>query len=200
MKNYLKLLLLSVVIFSFIVSPVAYAEENTVYISNLTYDEFGNILTPIEEEIEVYDDSPSIEPKYNPMQTFYEQRNKKSLGSIRKLTEYLTQDWAYSDKYNFTTSKTFTSSWTINGSAEVKKAISAGGGYTRSVSKSYSVSTSIPANDKKQSKLVRETEYNKYTVDIYKYRSNGMHSTPKEYIGTGAIDSPSSTYLVVKYK
>lgn len=200
-KVYLKVLLLSVVLLFLVIPSASYANEvkDRVYISGETYDEFGNSFKLIEKDNEMYDDSYETTPYANPMQTMYEQRNKRYIGTFTTITEYLTQDWAYSKEYTFTTSKTFSSSWSISGTVEVKKAISLTGGYTRSVKKGYTVSTVIPANNKKLSKLVRETKYNQYKSDVYKYRTNGIHSTPKEYIGTAHIDSPDSTYLVVKY-
>lgn len=203
--NLKKIFLITGFILAF--NSITYASENLdenkqniIYISDLVYDISGNILNQTEEELSENEISSEIQPMYNPMQTFYKQKNKKGLGSFTKITEYLTSDWAFSNNYKFTTSKTFKSSWSISGSVEVKKAIDLTGGYTRSVSKGYTVSTSIPANKDRQSKLVRETKYDKYSVSVYKYRSNGYQSTKEEYIGKANIDSPDSTYIVVKYK
>lgn len=206
-KRYLKSVLVSISIFSFILGTGAYANEgtkegieNTVYVSDLTYDKFGNILTCPEQGVDLNNNSSDIMPMANPGQTVYQQTNKKYRGTVKELTQYVTQDWTKASSYSFTTSRTFSSSWSISGNAEVKKAISATGGYTRSVSKSYSVTSVIPANSKKFSKLARETEYDRYTADVYRYRTNGIQSGPKTYVGSATIDSPNSTYLVVKYK
>lgn len=113
----------------------------------------------------------------------------------KKFVRYLTGSWAKASSYTW--SKSQTASATVSADVGVSaKEISAKLGVAKSVTTTYSIAISIPANSKKFSKLGFYSDYNKRYVKVQRYMDGKLLST--KY--TNHYAPRKDTYLQVVYK
>lgn len=113
----------------------------------------------------------------------------------KKFVRYLTGSWAKASSYTW--SKSQTASATVSADVGVSaKEISAKLGVAKSVTTTYSIAISIPANSKKFSKLGFYSDYNKRYVKVQIYMDGKLLST--KY--TNHYAPRKDTYLQVVYK
>lgn len=114
----------------------------------------------------------------------------------KKFVKYLTQSWAPSDHYDW--SKTVTTTITGSGSAAIDFAKKVAGNLGLSVSRStsYAVSTSVPADKNRLSKLGFASDYTKFVYDYKKYKDGKLTKSSRDSYNAPEED----TYLVVYYK
>lgn len=113
----------------------------------------------------------------------------------KKFVRYLTGSWAKASSYTW--SKSQTASATVSADVGVSaKEISAKLGVAKSVTATYSIAISIPANSKKFSKLGFYSDYNKRYVKVQRYMDGKLLST--KY--TNHYAPRKDTYLQVVYK
>lgn len=113
----------------------------------------------------------------------------------KKFVRYLTGSWAKASSYTW--SKSQTASATVSADVGVStKEISAKLGVAKSVTTTYSIAISIPANSKKFSKLAFYSDYNKRYVKVQRYMDGKLLST--KY--TNHYAPRKDTYLQVVYK
>lgn len=103
----------------------------------------------------------------------YDYTAKKIYGPayVEKFDQYLTGVWAYSDGYTWGTTTTTNLSFSGSISSDIAGYIQSTFGYTKSRSRSYSVSISLPADPSKSSKLGLYGDFNRdyvyYTKSKY---------------------------------
>ncbi|WP_377887302.1 hypothetical protein [Alkalihalobacillus sp. R86527] len=112
-----------------------------------------------------------------------------------KFVRYLSGSWSYASRYTWT--KSNTASATVTSDA----GLSAGGissklGVSSSVTTSYSVAATIPADSKRLSKLAFYSDYNKRYVKVSTYISGKLYSSKNTYHYAPRKD----TYLLAAYK
>lgn len=128
-------------------------------------------------------------------------KNKKYISTSKSIISYLTDMWAKSDKYTVTKGVTKTASLSVSATSGSFTAadIKAAGGFNASISKSFSVGISIPADPSKNSKLTIQQEKKKYSCDLYSVIDYG-YSKSETKKGSGYVYEPVDLYLVVVYK
>ncbi|BCE07844.1 MULTISPECIES: hypothetical protein [Bacillus] len=114
---------------------------------------------------------------------------------VKKRVRFLTSSWAKASSYTW--SKTQSASSTVSSNVGISaKGISSQLGVSNTVTTSYSVAITIPANSKKYSKLAFYSDYNKRYVRVRNYLGNSLISTKYAYHYAPRKD----TYLQVIYK
>lgn len=168
--------------------------SNEVYASE-------NISLP-ESKLESINNDSSGDASVNAdMMHYYTLKNKVYISKSKSIVEYLTTAWAKSDNYTVTKTDTYSASLTVTAtsgtftSSKIKEA-----GVTGSISRSYSVGTSIPADPSKNSKLTVQVEKYKYSADLYYVITNGVGYTSESKQGSGYYYEPKDMYLVVVYQ
>lgn len=115
--------------------------------------------------------------------------------TTKRFVRYLTGSWAKSDGYTW--SKSQSASSTLSSNVGVSsKTVSASLGVSNTVTTSFSVSISIPANQYKFSKLAFYSDYNKRYIKAQEYRASKLISTKYAYHYAPRRD----TYLQVVYQ
>ncbi|WP_304509041.1 hypothetical protein [Anaerotignum sp.] len=190
------ILCLTLVVSSFGFTNV-YASDKKDFVENIVvdgneYDEYGNIIYDT-KDIEIV-------TRANPFQTYYTVKNKDYEGTIKKLTSFLTGAWAPASQYTIDEGKSYTSGLTVSLGRTFKNGITASGEFTNSKTISYDVTTYVPANSSKNSKLAKFTKYKIYSADLYSYRSNGIQQTSEKFIDSGKVYEPKSIYIQVAYE
>ncbi|BBI34604.1 hypothetical protein [Cohnella abietis] len=117
---------------------------------------------------------------------------------------FLSSSWSKADKYNWTESQSYSLSFTTSVATDVAKAIKANFGLAGSYTSTYSVGTSIPADQTKFSKLSYNMDLNKQYV---KYRKKlvtcNVASCWESYTTwteTTYIEPTANSYLIVNYQ
>ncbi len=196
-KNILSSVLCLTLVMASLGYTNAYASDKNDFGENIVvdgsqYDENGNII---------YDTKDfQIGTRANPFQTYYLVKNKLYEGTKKKLTCFLTGAWAPASQYTINEGEQYTSGLTVSLGAAFKNGITASGAFTNSKTIIYAVTTFIPANSSKNSKLAQFTKYKAYSADLYSYRSNGIQQMPENFIDSGEVNEPKSIYIEVAYE
>ena len=111
-----------------------------------------------------------------------------------KNTQDITTTWAHSDNYTTNTSK----SKSVSAQGSIDKKTISGFGLSYSTSTSKGVSTSIPVDSSKWSKLALRADFYKITYTRYWYNSSGKVTSSKEY--TTYTPIPGTAEYYIKYK
>lgn len=114
----------------------------------------------------------------------------------KKFVRYLTSSWAKASSYTW--SKSQSASATISSDVGVSASgISSSLGVSNTVTTTYSVAITIPANSSKYSKLAFYSDYNKRYVRVRLYNTQGMLYSDKN---TYHYAPSKNTYLQVVYQ
>ncbi len=98
---------------------------------------------------------------------------------VKKRVRYLTGSWAKASSYQWSKSNSATS--TVSSDAGASAAgISSSLGVSNSVTTTYSVAITIPADKKKFSKLAFYSDFNKRYVRVLLYNFNGIKYSDKK--------------------
>lgn len=111
-----------------------------------------------------------------------------------KHSKYITVTWANSDNYTVNASK----SKSVSAEGSVDKKTIKGFGLSYSTETSKGVSTSMPADASKQSKLALRADFYEVKYTRYWYNSSGKVTTSKEY--TVYTPIPGTAEYYIKYK
>lgn len=179
------------------------------YPDNFYAGEEGACIT-----FESIDNDPviSVRKSYSPGELIYSRTYRNELGTAtytesayyvskslvqKKFVKYLIDSWSNSDHYDW--SKNVTTSITGSGSATIDFAKKVAGNLGLSVSRtsSYAVSTSIPADPNRLSKLGFASDFTKFIYDYKKTKniSDVITSSRDTY-----YSPEKDTYLLVYYK
>lgn len=130
--------------------------------------------------------------------------SKVKNGTARHITKYITANWAKASSYTLAKGESSTYGLQIGGSADFAKAIKASGAFTASKTFTSTVSTTIPADSKRFSKLTYQCDYNRYSATVYKVpaHNDNLPTQPANVlVGTDTVDEPTNvTYAIVVYK
>lgn len=128
-------------------------------------------------------------------------KNRKYIQTIKNTIAYLSSMWALSDHYTVTEGVSKTSSLSVSATkgSFTKAKISLTGQFSTSVTRSFSVGISIPANPQRNSKLAIQEEKKVYSCDLYDVTNYGYTETERK-TGSGYVYEPSDLYLVVVYQ
>ncbi|MBK5497383.1 MULTISPECIES: hypothetical protein [unclassified Peribacillus] len=115
---------------------------------------------------------------------------------VKKRVRYLTGSWVKASSYQWSKSNSATSTVSSDAGASAG-GISSSLGVSNSVTTTYSVAITIPADKKKFSKLAFYSDFNKRYVRVLLYNFNGILYSDKK---TNHYAPRKDTYLQVVYQ
>jgi len=196
MKKFKKMLLATLLVSSTIMSATT-----TVFASTT------NGLVPVERTYAtpvpgVTVDNEDISTKaWWPDQ--YIVKNKTYQKQVRYITKYITPNWSKASSYSLQKGESTTYGLNISGSKDFKAGIKASGSFTASKTFSSRVTTTIPADPNRYSKLTYQCDYDRYYCDLYKIpaHNDNIPQPPTQYVGSDYVDEPTdATYAIVVYQ
>ena len=129
----------------------------------------------------------------------YKVLSKNYISTVERHVRYITSDWTKASQYTVAdgTSQGYSIGFSATAESIFKTAVKACGQFTISRTKTYTVTTYIPANKTKDSKLAFKADYKKYHTHMQKTSSLGVTSD----LGWSYVYDPTTkTYLRVVYK
>lgn len=135
---------------------------------------------------------------------YYSLKNKRYQSTSINVLAYIEPIWGYCSSYTTQRTRTETASLSVNATAgtftigPVKQA-AGGAGLSVSVSRSFSVGRTFPADASRLSRLAILQEKAKYSADLYYNISTGSQVS-SSYKGSGIILEPRDLYIKVVYK
>jgi len=129
--------------------------------------------------------------------------NKDMIGTARYITKYITPNWSPASSYTLAKGESTTYGLQIGGSKDFAKGIKASLSFTASKSFTATVSTAIPADSSRFSKLTYQCDYKRYNATLWKVaRHNAEIPDPAAVkIGRDIVDEPTDdTYVIVVYQ
>lgn len=136
----------------------------------------------------------------------YRISSKLRTGTVRYITKYITPNWSKASSYALVKGESTTYSIQIGGSNDFKAGIKASGSFTWSKTFSSTVTTTIPADSSRYSKLTYQCDYARYWTTVekrpaYDDIAGTKPAPPFEFVGTDLVDEPTDeTYAIVVYQ
>lgn len=136
----------------------------------------------------------------------YRVTDKVYLGTVRYITKWITANWAKASSYSLAKGESTTYSLQTGLTGEFENAIKASGQFTTSWTFSSTVTTTIPADSSRFSKLTYQCDYKRYFATVYKIPAYddvaGTKPQPDPvFIGKSTVDEPTDvTYAIVVYQ
>lgn len=198
-KLYIALFISAIFLVSAFPQSSYAAEENNYYDIEDSEDyelgesvEVEGILDPVLS----FPDPTIVSPKCIAcLNTNYKVNTVSGPTKVKRRVRFLTSSWAPADRYNWSTTQSASSTVSANVGLS-SKAISSQLGVSNTVTTSYSVAISIPANPKRLNKLAFYADYNRRYVRVRKYMGTTLLSTDHTYHYAPRKD----TYLQVVYQ
>ncbi|MFO8234965.1 MAG: hypothetical protein R6U04_06155 [Bacteroidales bacterium] len=198
-KLYISLLISAIFLIS-VFPQTSYAEEENNYY-DIEDSEDYELGESVEVEgtldpVQYFSDPTMVSPQCTAcLNTNYKVSTVSGPDKVKRRVRFLTSSWAKADRYTWSTTQTASSTVSANVGLSAK-AISSQLGVSNTVTSSYGVAISIPANSSRLSKLAFFADYNRRYVRVRKYMGTTLLSTDHTYHYAPRKD----TYLQVVYQ